>query len=193
MATESERARIERLVRENVPLALSACTKLLPKYRHRIDVEDMAQAAMLGMTEAAIRYDESAGEFSTYAMHWIRYEIFAALRRSGSVTMPERLARKRGAAWPRIAALPVDLVANQRADPHAAAEAADEIEAHLKALPEIERKALELRFGLAGGDEMTIRAVAARMKISTTAASIRITRGLQMLRQELTAPARLHA
>jgi RNA polymerase sigma factor (sigma-70 family) len=187
MATAAERARIDKLVRDNAGLAIEACEPYLGR---GLEIEDIAQAAMLGLTRAAARFDdrhESGATFATYASRWIRAEIMAEVRRSRAIPVGERLARS-GAEWPRIGRLAEpDRVIDPAsiADPHAVTDDEVAIEAALRRLRPPERRALELRFGLLDGRERTMEQVGKRLGLSRQAATVRVARGLQLLMAEL--------
>ena len=71
-----------RLVRSMAPLAIRAANEFVAKYKNvRIEAEEAVAAALLGVVEAATRFDFAKGtRFSTYAKFWIRCELMKLLR-----------------------------------------------------------------------------------------------------------------
>ena len=87
--TEAERhAPVERLIEDNVPLARS----MAARYRNRgIDLDDLEQVALLGLTKAAQRFDPDAGhDFLSYAVPTIRGELRRHFRDAGWMVRPPR-------------------------------------------------------------------------------------------------------
>jgi RNA polymerase sigma factor (sigma-70 family) len=183
MATEAERARIDRLVRQHADLAIRLCDPYLG--RGMIEPEDLAQAAMLGLTRAVVRCEDEA-TLAGYAVPYIVAAIRDEIRRARVIPVGERLARS-GAEWPRIARIAEpDLVVDPASTrSHAVTDDAVAIEAALKRLRAIDRRALEVRFGLDGGPVRTLDQVGRKLGISRQAAVRRLARALQMLRAEL--------
>lgn len=96
---EGDRKAWDRLIASN--LALVAMTAR-PLRHSELPFADLVQEGILGLIQAARRYDESKGtRFSTYAVWWIRKAILAGLGRAGLVRVPSyhkaRLARIREA------------------------------------------------------------------------------------------------
>ena len=67
----------EKVVKEYLPLVRSIATKY---NKLGIPHEDLEQEGMIGLLEAADKYEENKGaKFSTYATYWIRKHIMAAV------------------------------------------------------------------------------------------------------------------
>lgn len=71
------------------------------KWKHtrafrRLGAEDAFSAGQLGLIEAATRYNESVGKFSTYALHWIRATIQEESSDSSTVTIPRNVINGEG-------------------------------------------------------------------------------------------------
>ena len=67
------------LVISHMPLAYAMAWKLRDR---GISLDDLRQEGCLGLCEAALRYNESIDcTFATYARHWCRKMMFAAIRR----------------------------------------------------------------------------------------------------------------
>jgi len=91
--------RRDRLIAENVELARRISLRLARRYANWVSRDDVLAAGMLGLAEAADRYDETRAEpFAAFAEKRIRGAVLDELRR-GDI-MPRRvrqLARKVGA------------------------------------------------------------------------------------------------
>jgi RNA polymerase sigma-B factor len=86
---EAERhAPVEVLIEDNLALARSMATR----YRNRgIDLDDLEQVALLGLTKAAQRFDPDAGhDFLSYAVPTIRGELRRHFRDAGWMVRPPR-------------------------------------------------------------------------------------------------------
>ena len=81
-------APIDVLIEDNVPLARS----MAARYRNRgIDLDDLEQVALLGLTKAAQRFDPDAGhDFLSYAVPTIRGELRRHFRDAGWMVRPPR-------------------------------------------------------------------------------------------------------
>jgi len=96
---QGDREAWERLIASNLGLVAMAAKRL----RHyELPLADMLQEGVLGLIQAARRYDERKNtRFSTYAVWWIRKAILAAPDRAGLIRVPpygkKRLARFREA------------------------------------------------------------------------------------------------
>jgi RNA polymerase sigma factor (sigma-70 family) len=83
-STEAERNKaIEQLVVRNLYLVF----KLSHKYkRNEFDFEDIVSYGIIGLFNAAKRYDPTRGyKFATYAYHWIKESIMKAIRECSGV------------------------------------------------------------------------------------------------------------
>lgn len=77
-----------RLIEDNIPVARS----MAARYRNRgIDLDDLEQVALLGLTKAAQRFDPDAGhDFLSYAVPTIRGELRRHFRDAGWMVRPPR-------------------------------------------------------------------------------------------------------
>lgn len=81
---------VEELIEANVEMARSMATR----YRNRgVDLEDLQQVALVGLTKAARRFDASAGhDFLSYAVPTIRGELRRHFRDAGwMIRVPRRV------------------------------------------------------------------------------------------------------
>lgn len=102
------------LVETNAPVARSMASR----YRNRgIDLDDLEQVALLGLTKAAERFDPSAGhDFLSFAVPTVRGELRRHFRDLGWVVRPPRRVQDLQA---RIAAADEELEALLRRSPRA--------------------------------------------------------------------------
>lgn len=86
--TSDSRDLIAQLIETNVALARS----MAGRYRNRgIDLDDLEQVALLGLTKAAQRFDPDAGhDFLSYAVPTIRGELRRHFRDAGWMVRPPR-------------------------------------------------------------------------------------------------------
>lgn len=84
----SSRVLVDDLVETNIGVARS----IARRYRNRgIDLDDLEQVALLGLTKAAQRFDASAGhDFLSYAVPTVRGELRRHFRDSGWMIRPPR-------------------------------------------------------------------------------------------------------
>ena len=82
------RSRVDELIEANVDVARSVASR----YRNRgVDLDDLEQVALLGLTKAAQRFDASLGhDFLSYAVPTIRGEIRRHFRDAGWMVRPPR-------------------------------------------------------------------------------------------------------
>ncbi|CAM3660519.1 sigma-70 family RNA polymerase sigma factor [Nocardioides zeicaulis] len=86
--TDTDRPTPDRLIRDNIPVARSMASR----YRNRgIDLDDLEQVAMLGLTKAAHRFDPDAGhDFLSFAVPTVRGELRKHFRDCGWTIRPPR-------------------------------------------------------------------------------------------------------
>jgi RNA polymerase sigma factor FliA len=73
--------RLDELVRRNTPLVEHIVSRVIARFPRGVDRDELVQVAMVGLVEAARRYDPDRGAaFSTYAGRRIEGAIFDALR-----------------------------------------------------------------------------------------------------------------
>lgn len=77
----------EKLVTENLGLAYAGARKFV---KHSESWEDIHQAALLGLVEAASKYDPTQAKFSTYAYFWIRNHCVDTLRKDNRIGIKDR-------------------------------------------------------------------------------------------------------
>jgi RNA polymerase primary sigma factor len=81
----------DRLVECNEALALS----IARKYQGRgLDLDDLLQAAKLGLIKAATRFDPDRGRFTTCATFWVRQSILLAIEAESTLIRIPRHARQ---------------------------------------------------------------------------------------------------
>ncbi len=84
---------VDRLVRAHAPLVKRIAYHLLARLPASVQVDDLIQAGMMGLMEAARRFDDSQGaSFETYAGIRIRGTMLDELRRGG--WLPRTALRK---------------------------------------------------------------------------------------------------
>ncbi|MGK2941189.1 MAG: sigma-70 family RNA polymerase sigma factor, partial [Immundisolibacter sp.] len=84
---------IDALVREHAQLVKRIAYHLLARLPASVQVDDLIQAGMIGLMDAARRYDDGQGaSFETYAGIRIRGTMLDELRRSG--WLPRTALRK---------------------------------------------------------------------------------------------------
>jgi RNA polymerase sigma factor for flagellar operon FliA len=93
--TESQRQRIEA----SVPFVESLARRMAASMPHSIDLGDLVQSGMIGLIDAAHRFDESRGiKFETFAERRVRGAIIDALRRDAWPRGVRRIRRQLEAA-----------------------------------------------------------------------------------------------
>lgn len=187
MATEAERAEIARLVAEHQGLAIS----IVQEYRSRgrdVPIEDLAQAAFLGLTWAASHYQPARGEFARYASYRIRHEIQEEIRRAGTISMPRRAARA-GLPWLKVRHLeqPDQVLQADDDDGTLGSDMVREVFRAMATLAPLTRRVLVVRFGLDGSAPQTLTETARRCGLPRTTAAWRICQGIKSIRAHLEA------
>ena len=90
---------VEALVLAHAPLVKRIAYHLLARLPASVQVDDLIQAGMIGLMEAARRYDDGQGaSFETYAGIRIRGTILDELRRGGWLP---RTALRKGKRMPK--------------------------------------------------------------------------------------------
>lgn len=127
-ATASELARIEdegraafdELIARNLPLVGYVVNPIARMTG--LDREDLAQEGMVGLLEAARRFDPQRGGFASCALPWIRMRAWdEAVTAHGAVGLPARRARR----WRRAVAAQAELAERLARTP-----TPDEVAAH---------------------------------------------------------------
>jgi RNA polymerase sigma factor (sigma-70 family) len=157
---------LHELVEQNVGLAWAVVNRWR---RSGLDVDDLAQAGMIGLCKAARTFDPERGAFSTYATHWIKAEI----RRAA-----EKLLKHQG-----IASL-LDEPPSGRPgvdDEIADHDAMDRVWREVDRLPEKDRQVIRGRFW----EGLSQSQISERMGTTRTRVYQREHRGLGRLREAL--------
>lgn len=91
-AVEPESAESDDLTRQLIEANLEVAVSMARRFRNRgIDVDDLEQVALLGLTKAAQRFDATAGyDFLSFAVPTIRGELRRHFRDSGWTIRPPR-------------------------------------------------------------------------------------------------------
>ncbi len=86
--TSTPRPTVHQLIEDHIPIARSMASR----YRNRgIDLDDLEQVALLGLTKAAHRFDPDAGhDFLSFAVPTIRGELRKHFRDCGWTIRPPR-------------------------------------------------------------------------------------------------------
>ncbi len=179
--------RAARLVRDNLALATWAASRYLWS---RLDFDDLRQAAVLGLHQAATKYDPGRGaKFSTVAAWY----MFSAIRAEiANMRSTVRAPGYRPA--PRVGSLDEDeerplLPADEEDGPEVGAEHAllrERVGAALSELPERERFVVEHRFGINGARHPhTLDEIAPMLGVSRARVGQIETRALERLRFRL--------
>ncbi len=96
----NESSQRDALILENMSLVKHILGKMACELPNKVDLDNLKAAGILGLVEAANRYDPTRGiPFSTFAYNRIRGEIYDELRRNCPYPqeMLERMARIRNA------------------------------------------------------------------------------------------------
>lgn len=89
---ETSPAERQRLVDDLIEANVSVARSMAARYRNRgVDLDDLEQVALLGLTKAAQRFDAGAGhDFLSYAVPTVRGELRRHFRDSGWMIRPPR-------------------------------------------------------------------------------------------------------
>lgn len=80
---------LDALIRENTPLVKKLVARFLKYTRAAIDFDDAMQAGLIGLMIAIRRFDPTKGRLSTYAGHWINWELRQAISRELIIQYPK--------------------------------------------------------------------------------------------------------
>ena len=87
----ARRKAAQKLVLENMWIVDS----FVAKYRGTGKQADLREAGIMGLVEAANRFDPKAkNKFATYAWNWVRGHMFSEVRKSHVVPIPDALMRQ---------------------------------------------------------------------------------------------------
>ena len=185
MREETDPGARRRLVDELIETNVEMARAMAARYRNRgIDVEDLEQVALLGLTKAAQRFDAASGhDFMAYAVPTVRGELRRHFRDAGWVVrVPRRvqeLQSRVGAAQDQLEARlgraprPAEVAAHLEAD------TADVVEA-LAAHGCFRPTSLDLTTGEDGGtiadmlgwDDRGLESLEARLVLDTVVAGL---------------------
>ncbi len=133
----------------------------------RLPLEDLVQEGCLGLLYGARSFDPGKGcQFTTFAAPAVRWFILKALDK---VRLLGHLS-----AWDEK-----KLVAPAGTAP----EAPEEVERLLRCVRPEDRRVIEMRFGLAGNPEMSVRDIARRLGVSRQHIGFLLNRGLERMRR----------
>ncbi len=192
------------LVESNIPLARWVARQHVHQARGIVDLDDLQQAAMVGLIRAAELFDANRGTtFATYAVHWCRQAVRRTIANQGrTIRVPAHLVRvpeageeltprqRAAEAANRTASLTAvgddaRAVADPRPSPHDLAAQEDEVEwirSRVNALPADLADVVRGRFGL-GRHPETLKAIGHRAGISREHAGRRLASALEALRR----------
>ena len=119
------RPRVSALTDELIETNLDVARSIAGRYRNRgIDLDDLEQVALLGLTKAAQRFDPDAGhDFLSYAVPTVRGELRRHFRDAGWMIRPPATdpgppgAHLRGPGGARVTAGPVPATQRDRRPP----------------------------------------------------------------------------
>src|SRR5918994_2049701 len=203
--SSDSRTLTDQLIETNIALARS----MAGRYRNRgIDLDDLEQVALLGLTKAAQRFDPEAGhDFLSYAVPTIRGELRRHFRDAGWMVRPprrvqdlqSRIARAQDELEPRLGRSPrpseiaehVGVGTSSLADLLGqvdsglrTAEARIVLEPIVRALPTRDRRIVHMRFY----EERTQQEIADAVGLTQAQVSRVLTRILASLRAQLAEP-----
>jgi RNA polymerase sigma factor (sigma-70 family) len=152
------------------------------------DRDDLVQEGILGLLRAIQLFDPDRGSsFSTYACWWIRQRMLRYLqqlspspRTTALLSLDAPACEGGGPLGELIAAddpVPEELLEREGLR--------QQLRLLVSELPDRQRRALELRFGLDGGEGLPLREAAVRMGISAEGVRQLEERALRTLRQRL--------
>lgn len=125
------RTELDRLVRENQGLVHAFVRRL---NKHGVEYEDLIQEGNLGLVMAAEKFNPARGvQFMTYAMHWVRARVLAAIERHVGATNKHKKQAFRRADRTRRRL-------QSEGKPHDAAAVAAEIGVHVRYVEALDRR-----------------------------------------------------
>ncbi|MDR3621564.1 MAG: sigma-70 family RNA polymerase sigma factor [Paludisphaera borealis] len=161
---------LHELVTQNVGLAWYIANRWK---RSGLDVEELAQAGMIGLCKAARDYNPERGTFSTYATWWIRAAVSKAAEKLAKHQGLDRFDDAFEDETPDAAEAPDgDLIA---------AEIRDQIWAEVDRLPAKDRQVVEARYR----DGLSQSQASERMRVTRTRIWQREQRALSRLREAM--------
>ncbi len=207
-SSEDREAR-NRLIEESLHLALA----IAPRYAsHRVDLLDLVQEGNLGLLNALDTCTGIKQSYTAYVSNVIRHAICAAMDGALPIRIPRstlQKARKQQAADELYEMQPLSLdmplrdqpeccfgdlleapAASASLSPEEAEQLRSQVEQLLDTLPEPERRALQLRFGLDEDDqhEHSFEEIAVKLGIHERVARTVVARGILMLKGQRETP-----
>ncbi len=79
------------LVEDNLNLVWFVLRRNQSLWANRVEEEEVFQEGTLGLIRAAQKFDQTKGQFSTYAVWWIKNALRDAVRRTQQVTVPQNV------------------------------------------------------------------------------------------------------
>ncbi len=149
-------------------------------YHPRSDLsrEDVVQEGMIGLLEAAQRFDETRGcQFSTYAVPWIRKYVLKAIRHEEPYTYLSSVNED-----DMILADAIPDTRPSVEDNVMAHDTEEEVAARLDVLSTLEHYIIIHHYGLLGCEEMSLTAIAQELHKSQTTIQTARLRALAKLR-----------
>ncbi len=148
------------------------------------EAEDYFQEGVLGLSHALRKFDASRGlQFSTYAVWWIRKYVGKAaskqLKYSSSPSLQDPVGEDGESQRGDLLSDPLAEDPSEQTDRRLLAERIREL---VRRLPERQRRAVELRFGLRGGTPLTYQETGAAMGVSCERARVLCARALASIR-----------
>jgi RNA polymerase sporulation-specific sigma factor len=138
--------------------------------RYRRDADALVGVGYLGLVRAARTFDPARGKFSTYACNRIKFELMNHLKYEHTRTLHPLLVDEDG--------LQIDPQAPPEDEPGAALD----VTSLLRRLTPVERKVVELRFGIPDGHERTCDEVGAVLGVTGERAGVLLRRAVQKMR-----------
>ena len=154
-----------------------------------VGLEDLISIGTIGLIKAVNTYrSDKNAKMATYASRCIENEILMYLRRNSKTRMEVSIDEPLNTDWDGNELLLSDILGTEPDCVMRPVE--DDVEKQLlqsllRQLPERERGIIVMRFGLAGGEEMTQKEVADRLGISQSYISRLEKRIIQRLKKEL--------
>ncbi len=187
---------ISTLVEENRGLVKLIVNRLLCQYGLNKDREfaedlsdDLFDEGVRGLMRAAETFDPARAKFSTYAVWWIRKYVrdmvadVASFRRK-TVSLDAPVGDDDDAS--RIDFI-ADDISSDVFDLVARRDECDRVAHLLSRLPDRDRRIVELRLGLHGAQEHTLREISEQMGVSTQRVDILYKKALGDLRRQMAA------
>ena len=179
---------VEQLISQNIRLVYYVVFKYYADLIKLVGKDDVVSVGKIGLVIAAQRYDPTRGtKFSTYAITVISQQIYK------EIIQKEKRRKKKGDY--KLVYLDGDsedmedkgfyeMIGQDDADLRAT-ETRIFIETMLSKLPEKQRKAIELYFGLNGHQEHTQREIAPIIGVTQAQVNRLIKKGLKKMREEV--------